>query len=225
MDEIYGRIYCIFTNFNDKVYIGQTTKTIEKRLQEHFRISKYSDYYIHRAIIKYGKENFFIKEIDISYNKEELNEKEKKYILEYNSFISEKGYNLTMGGEGNIPNEETHQKMKGENNPMFGRHHSDETKKLIGESKKGEKNYWFGKHPSEKTRKKLSEWQKGEKSYWYGKTGKDNPHSKKVICMETGEIFDAITNVERKYGYHRSGVSRCCIGIRQTTGGFHWQYI
>lgn len=81
MDEKpYGVIYCITNKVNGKIYIGQTTKTIEKRLKGHFYESKCSDYYIHRAINKYGINNFYIKQIDFSFTKEYLNELEKYYI-------------------------------------------------------------------------------------------------------------------------------------------------
>lgn len=51
-----------------------------------------------------------------------------------------------------------HQKvMKGENNNMYGRHHSEETKKKMSEALKGENHPLYGKHRSEETRKKISE--------------------------------------------------------------------
>ena len=52
---------------------------------------------------------------------------------------------------------ETKQKMsdskKGENNPFFGMHHTEEFKQKMT----GENNPNYGKHPSEETRKKLRE--------------------------------------------------------------------
>lgn len=47
--------------------------------------------------------------------------------------------------------------VKGKNHPMYGLHHSEESRKKMSESKKGEKNYIYGKHLSEETRKKMSE--------------------------------------------------------------------
>lgn len=44
--------------------------------------------------------------------------------------------------------------MKGENNPLFGHHHSDETRKKMSEAKK---------NMSEDTRRKMSESKKGKK--------------------------------------------------------------
>ena len=51
---------------------------------------------------------------------------------------------------------------KGEKNTMYGKHHSEETKKKLSEANKG-------KHPSEETRKKLSEAKKGTRWYNDGK--------------------------------------------------------
>ena len=48
--------------------------------------------------------------------------------------------------------------------------------------------------------------------------------SKKVRCVETGEVFESTMDVERKTGLSNSGISRCCKGKQQTCGGFHWMY-
>jgi group I intron endonuclease len=57
---------------------------------------------------------------------------------------------------------------KGKNNPMFGKHHSDEAKKKMGKAKKGKylgkNNPLFGKHLPEETRLKISISQSGEKN-------------------------------------------------------------
>lgn len=48
--------------------------------------------------------------------------------------------------------------------------------------------------------------------------------SKKVICLETGEVFDSINDVQKKLGLDPSHISKCCKGKQQTCGGFHWMY-
>ena len=54
--------------------------------------------------------------------------------------------------------------MKGEKNPFYGKHHSDETKERISAARKG-------KQFSEETKKKIAEASKGNKNvrgmHWY----------------------------------------------------------
>ena len=53
-------IYKETNMINGKVYIVQTTKTLERRKIEHFTCSlnNYYDTHFYRAIKKYGKDNF-----------------------------------------------------------------------------------------------------------------------------------------------------------------------
>lgn len=48
--------------------------------------------------------------------------------------------------------------------------------------------------------------------------------SKKVKCVETGEVFESAYEVERKTGLTQSGVWACCKGKYKTCGGYHWEY-
>ena len=52
--------------------------------------------------------------------------------------------------------EEWSNKMSGEGNNMYGKHHSEETKQKLREMFSGEKSYMYGKHPSEETLRKMS---------------------------------------------------------------------
>ena len=99
-----GYIYLI-TNFeNQKIYIGQTVNPISYRWCEHVNEAyngNKSNSLLHRAIIKYGASNFGVCLLEECKNSE-LNEKEKFYIKEYDSYYThDKGYNMTWGGEGN----------------------------------------------------------------------------------------------------------------------------
>ena len=97
-----GYIYIITNNINQKKYVGQTTQTIEKRWAEHCydAINNRDDFYFHKAIRKYGQENFTI-ECLIECEDSLLDEKEIFYIEKYKTFyIYNLGYNLTRGGSG-----------------------------------------------------------------------------------------------------------------------------
>ena len=89
-------IYKFINKINGKIYIGQSVN-IDRRIREHF--CRYDGTPFHLALEKYGKENF-ITEILEECEPEELNEKEKYYILLYNSENKQIGYNRTCGGEG-----------------------------------------------------------------------------------------------------------------------------
>lgn len=96
---MFGLIYIITNSINDKVYIGQTIQSLKDRWYEHCRTAcskNEADMHIKRAILKYGKENFTIKELE-KCTIEELDEREIYYIGLYNSFV--KGYNSTEGGK------------------------------------------------------------------------------------------------------------------------------
>lgn len=98
-----GYIYLI-TNFeNGKLYVGQTVNTIEYRWSKHvdeaYRGNR-SNSLLHRAIIKYGASSFGIVALEECADAD-LNEKERHYIKEYDTYYThDKGYNLTWGGEG-----------------------------------------------------------------------------------------------------------------------------
>ena len=79
-----GYIYLVTNLINSKKYIGQTTLTVQERWNRHLydAFAKYDDFYFHKAIRKYGKENFKVEEICQCPN-EELDEKEIYYINYY----------------------------------------------------------------------------------------------------------------------------------------------
>lgn len=98
-----GYIYLIKNKINDKVYIGKTTRSYQRRWYEHI-YKAYNDqklYAINQAIKKYGEENFDFSILE-KCSDEELNKKEKEYIELYHSYIQDFGYNLTFGGDGDV---------------------------------------------------------------------------------------------------------------------------
>lgn len=62
-----GRIYKITNQLNGKFYIGMTRKKLKYRFNNHCydALIRNSNSYFHKAIRKYGKENFIIEEIEI----------------------------------------------------------------------------------------------------------------------------------------------------------------
>lgn len=58
--------------------------------------------------------------------------------------------------------------------------------------------------------KKKSERFSSKNNPMYGKKGEFNPHSKKIICLNTHEIFESITEASLKYNLDISSVTKCC---------------
>lgn len=90
-------IYKIINDINDKIYIGQTSFSLNKRFQEHISEVKknFKNRPLYSAMKKYGIEHFHIELIEETENPEE---REIYWINYYNSYHN--GYNATLGGEG-----------------------------------------------------------------------------------------------------------------------------
>lgn len=102
-------VYLITNIINNKQYVGQSTRSLEKRWSEHCCQGTTARSAIKSAIKKYGKENFTIAIIDQANNINDLNKKESFWIKELDSFGN--GYNLTSGGDNHEISDITRQKM------------------------------------------------------------------------------------------------------------------
>lgn len=65
-----------------------------------------------------------------------------------------------------------------------------------------------GKELSEDTKKRMSE-----------------SHKKKVICVETGIIYDSRNEAAKAVKVSGSGIGRAIKGEQKTSGGYHWRYL
>ena len=94
-----GLIYKYTNLINNKIYIGQTREKLERRHQRHLHQLNDNTYF-HRALLKYGIENFSLEIVEDNIPISELDNKEKYWISYYDSFYATgKGYNLTEGGQ------------------------------------------------------------------------------------------------------------------------------
>ncbi len=115
-------IYCIKNTINGKCYIGQAIK-LQKRLKAHWSAitnPRYAHIVLYKAINKYGIDKFELKVVEIIRDsldwrtKGKLDQLEKKYIQEYDSYNN--GYNSTLGGDAGVlglkQSEETKQHLR-----------------------------------------------------------------------------------------------------------------
>jgi len=143
---------------NGKIYIGKTVDKLAKRKREHLLAAlRGSQSYFLASIRKYGKENFKWEVIDRCLFNEPLCDLEKHYIELYGC-MAPNGMNLTLGGDGVngcVRSKETREKIslakRGEKNPFYGKHHSEETKNKMRRPGLGK-----GRHLSDETKRKLS---------------------------------------------------------------------
>jgi len=97
--KYYGIIYCATNLLNNKKYIGQTQRKLERRISEHISAaSRNSEFAIHQAINKYGKENFEWVILGEANSQDELDEKECYWIKYFDSY-NHGGYNCAIGGQ------------------------------------------------------------------------------------------------------------------------------
>ena len=98
-----GYIYLITNKINGKQYVGKTENTIDERWKEHkqdYKKERCEKRPLYDAMLKYGVENFEIKELE--YLKEGgklLSDRETYWIKTLNTF-GHNGYNATKGGDG-----------------------------------------------------------------------------------------------------------------------------
>ena len=94
-------IYVIYSFTENKLYVGKSTLSLEKRMKFHFSDSKRlksEGSLLYQAVNRLGWQDFIWFTIDTASSKEELNEKEKFWISRLNTQIN--GYNIGYGGDG-----------------------------------------------------------------------------------------------------------------------------
>lgn len=198
-------IYKIENKINHKVYIGQS-KNIRVRFYTHiyncFTLNKNHPLYC--AIRKYGINKFTFTIIKKTYD---LDLWEVFFIKLYNSANSEYGYNILTGRE--FPEYLINSVMKKREYTFKKRGYiySPEMLRYMSDSRKGNKNVFYGKHHNEETLKINRE-----------------AHSKKVICVETGKLYNSILDAAKENNLNSTYIGRCCNGIAFTCGGYHWKF-
>ena len=107
-------LYKITDTLNNKVYIGQTVDNKKRWLQHkaYAKAPEKTGQYIHRAMAKYGIENFTFEIIATALTQEDTNETESILIKQYDSRNKDRGYNLMIGGSHGGHSEETKEKQR-----------------------------------------------------------------------------------------------------------------
>ena len=204
-------VYMHKNKINGKVYIGTTCQQPAKRRWRQGSTYKECPKF-YKDIKKYGFNNFEHIILFEKLNQEEAFKKEIELIEKYNSI--NKGYNVLKGG--NLSN--------------TGIHFTLEHKQKIGFANKGKKNGMYGKKLSQERKNEIS---KRSKQQWLNKEYKEKMiyimkykknNFRKIICLDTNEIFFSIAEASRKYNLHTQNIIKCCKGERKKCGNLRWRY-
>lgn len=219
----YGVIYSL-TLFDGRTYVGLTTKNPNNYYQMEYVTNKGNKRpLLSNAIKKYGIDAFHFDVIDIADNKEDLDKKEKYWIICMSAHKSLGGFNLQWGGHNGKHDESSKEKMSktrkdGIRSGKIVLNKSKCFKKGNIPWSKGKTIEEMGiKHPTkgightEETKKKMSEIAKqqyanGRVSHMKGKKrtiesnkkiSESNMKRKKWINIITGEIkYHSVTEMD-----------------------------
>ena len=77
---------------------------------------------------------------------------------------------------------------------------------------------------SEETKRKISEAHKGKPLSKEHAAKIGESHKKKVVCVETGEVFESVKEAAEYIQVNRSNISNHLGGRLKTVGGYHWRW-
>lgn len=187
-------IYMAKNKVNNKIYIGQTIKTLEQRKAQHIATALSGNgFRFHNAIRRYGIDNFVWSIVEEVNDINKLSEREIYWIRFYDSYNT--GYNSTIGDLNPMHTEETKQ------------YHdeimrSEEVRNKISKSMK--KRIADGNFFNEQHRKRISEKLKGNQHFLGHKRTPEAIQKtaegtrKKVVCYDfnTGVLIKEFNSVK-----------------------------
>lgn len=205
-----GYIYKVTCLVNNKIYIGLTNISIQNRWNTHIGVSynpNSPDYNFafHRAIRKYGVNNFVVEQIDQG-SGEELKEKEKYWINYYDSY--NKGYNCTLGGDGQCKYnyDEIIEYYLNNNNSIT------ETCKEFGIYDQVIYSALQSRNIDYKNFSKQTE--------------KRKTYNKRIHLIELDLYFNNMKEIDDYFGKQaHPNIRRCLNGITKKAYGYHWEEI
>lgn len=197
-------VYKIKNTVNGKLYVGCAIN-YEKRINAHKTCKYKGALLLHRAILKYGIENFTFEILEKYNSKEEMYLGEVYFISKVNT-IYPLGYNLHYGGKGGKV-ELTDKQLKAK----------QELGKTLGEINKGNK-YNLGRIVSQETKEKISNKLRGRKMSEESKKKlsdlrKGNNFAKGVVRTE--EYKQKMSNIKRELYFLKRLDKKCQKQLRK----------
>lgn len=176
-------------------YVGQTRQSLKKR------------YYGHKFQSSFKDEYFTIELVQSFDNPEPMYKLEAMLIEQYDLVVN--GWNKAEGFK-DCPEQFD---GTGEKNAFYGHKHREDVCNKIGERSKGNK-YAVGS----KSRKGLKNKPEHQKALIESR-------ERKILCLDTGEVFRSGAEAASKLGLKRSKICLVCKGLRKSTGGLRFSYV
>lgn len=200
------KVYCHTLKSDGRQYFGITCQSIPNRWRCNGNGYKTSLHF-YRAIKKYGWDAFEHELIIDGLSKANAEKMEIYLINEHKTYDDTKGFNIAKGGKSNC-----------------GFHQTEETRKRISEKLKGKETWNKGKHLSKEHRESISKANKGRCLLTPEQIRLASlKRAKKVICIETGIIYESVNDAMRKT--NNQHISEVCLGKRKTSNGLHWKFV
>ncbi len=213
-----GIIYSVKNEVTGEFYIGATTHSLNQRKLDHLeRVNRGEKGKFYEAISTYGKDAFSWEQIYTTTSTHELAQKEKEYILDYNS--KEDGYNGDSGGSGikrtvykyDISDGALIEKFSGLDEAAKS---INSSKQHIGRACLSVNNMYGGYY-----------W-----SYEFKEPFRPDKDSRKKVVLYYNLVdgeeleFESVSEASRRTGVSKSCIARFCRGERKPPEGYRWEY-
>lgn len=209
-------IYKVNNIWTKEVYIGATTVSMKQRRLDHEERAKRGEKgKLHKALASWT--NAFVwTQIDTANTIDELAQKEKEYIMQYDS--QNKGYNSDAGGG----MKKTVYQYAVEDGSLIGTYACledaansvDASRTCISSASTGNNNtckgFFWSYFPTVPT-------------------GKQDERKKQVIQLDMNHTivaeYKSVAEASTQTGVSKTCISRCCRGERKQSSGYIWKYI
>lgn len=244
-------VYIHTNKLNGKKYVGITKQKPERRWQNGHGYRD-NDYF-YKAILKYGWDGFKHEIVKDGLAKEEACSMEIELIEKYECTNREKGYNVSAGGETGLVNimrgkdnpKSTAINVYDEEGNFIAKYETQTAtaealrikRQGIGKCCTGQvhsyRGYIFEYADKEFDKTKVVRVRYKHKKKTTIRTKLDGtakigrpPETmfKKVICIDTGTVYNSLKEAGEITGVRRCHISNVCRGERKTAGGLRWQY-
>jgi len=212
--ESVGIIYKVENIITREIYIGSTTDSVEIRIKDHFSKAKRGDgHKFQEAIATYGPEAFTWEQVDTANSINELAEKEKQYVIKFNS--KENGYNIDAGGgfKKKVYKYDKSGKLIEQFNCL------EDAAKTVNATKQSISSACLGK----------SKLYKG--FYWSYQEpfepGLDRRKKKVFQYTLEGNLvaeYKSVADASRKTGASKTSIAKVCRGEYSKSNGYIWRY-